>query len=156
MHTPQTIAIIGATGKAGTAIAEALIPGNFRLLLFARDETRLKNLVDRLATKNPTQCILPFSCAYAAGWEADIIVFAVPFPAEQEIACQIKAVANQKIVVSLSGNCMDTLQSNLPHSKLVQLRFHENGQQAGITAHGQDAEALDTINEIIQSITYIN
>lgn len=156
MHTPQTIAIIGATGKAGTAIAEALIPGNFRLLLFARDETRLKNLVDHLATKNPTKCVLPFSCAYAAGWEADIIVFAVPFPAEQEIACRIKAVANQKIVVSLSGHCVDALQSNLPHSKIVHLEFPANGQQAGITAHGQDAEALDTINEIIQSITYIN
>ncbi|MEO5781727.1 MAG: hypothetical protein ABIQ07_00560 [Ginsengibacter sp.] len=42
MATKKTIAIIGASGNMGSAIAKSLAKSQYRLLLFGKEENKLK------------------------------------------------------------------------------------------------------------------
>ncbi|RYF97331.1 MAG: NADP oxidoreductase, partial [Chitinophagaceae bacterium] len=53
MKTKQTIAVIGATGSMGAAISTSLAKGNYRLLLKAQDEEKLKTLVGKIQASDP-------------------------------------------------------------------------------------------------------
>src|SRR6476660_9561316 len=133
MITKQTIAIIGATGNMGSAIAKRLAKGNYKLLLFGKRELALHDLEISIISKHPFAEIEPITCSYTASWEADIIIMAVPYGAEKEIAARIREVANQKIVISISNplnenfdglvtapetSAAEELQKLLPHSKV--------------------------------------
>ena len=52
MSTKQTIAIIGATGNMGSALAKTLSRGNNRLLLFANNQEKVQALVDEIKSSN--------------------------------------------------------------------------------------------------------
>src|SRR6476619_3307257 len=99
MSTKQTIAIIGATGNMGSGIAKSLSRSNNRLLLFARQADKVQALVDDIKKSNPSAEAEAIACPTNASWEADIIILAVPYGEEKEIAAKIKEVANQKIVI---------------------------------------------------------
>jgi 8-hydroxy-5-deazaflavin:NADPH oxidoreductase len=134
MRTKQTIAVIGATGNMGTAISKSISKGNYRLLLLANDLTKTQALAKEIQGINPSADVEAIGCAVDAGWEADIIIMAVPFHAEKEIAERIKEVANQKIVISITNplngtydslvtasdtSAAEELQKILPHSKVI-------------------------------------
>ncbi len=108
MQTKQTIAVIGATGSMGSAISTALAKGNYRLLLKANSEERLEKLVGDIKSKYPAADIEAAPCQVDASWEADIIILAVPYQAEAEIAESIREVANRKIVISISNPLNET------------------------------------------------
>jgi len=176
MQTKQTIAIIGATGNMGSAIAKSLAKGNYRLLLFGKDASRLKQLENDIKHVQGTADVEGITCSYTAGWEADIIISALPYSAENEVAERIREVANQKIVVSIANPLNDTndgvvtspdtsaaeqLQNLLPHSKVVKA-FNTNfaadfsqpvisGKQVDSFIAGNDAEALETISELVRT-----
>lgn len=116
MYTPQTIVIIGV-GALGKGIAHAMAAGNDRVLL-CDDEMNTKNLVDELQQNNPYYDVEATNCSYDATWEADLIVLDLPCAALLEAAGRIKAVANQKVIVSTDS--VQALQELLPNSKLVQ------------------------------------
>lgn len=149
MITKQTIAIIGATGKMGSAIARKLAKGNYRILLFGRREAALKALQAAIMEDYPFADIEPITCSYAASWEADIILLAVPFEAEKEIAGKIRAVANQKILISISNPATQELQQLLPHSKVIKVMNDSAGDEISLT--GVDAEALSIVSELVQT-----
>ena len=134
MRTKQTIAVIGATGNMGTAISKSISKGNYRLLLLANDLIKTQTLAKEIRELNPSADVEAIGCAVDASWEADIIILAVPFHAEKEIAERIKNVANQKIVVSITNplnemydglvtasdtSAAEELQKILPHSKVI-------------------------------------
>ncbi len=73
MSTKQTIAIIGATGNMGSALAKTLSKGNNRLLLFAKDQDKIKTLVDEIKTGNNKADVEGIECPTNASWEADIL-----------------------------------------------------------------------------------
>ncbi len=77
MKTKSTIAIIGSTGNRGSAIAKSLAKGNNRLLLFGRDEEKIKILESDIHSLNPEANVEAISCSVDASWEADIIILAV-------------------------------------------------------------------------------
>ena len=52
MQTKQTIAIIGATGSMGSALAKSLAKGNYRLLLKSNKAEALKDLVAEIKKEN--------------------------------------------------------------------------------------------------------
>src|SRR6476661_2147006 len=108
MHTKQTIAIIGATGNMGSAIAKAIAKGNNRLLLKGSRQDVLDTLVDDIKANNKGADVQAALCPTEAGWEADIIILAVPYQAEKEIAPKIREVANQKIVISIANPLNET------------------------------------------------
>jgi predicted dinucleotide-binding enzyme len=130
----KTIAIIGATGSAGSAIAKSLAKGNYRLLLFAENKKALNSLAEEIRTTSPSADIDCMGCAADASWEADIIIPAVPFSAQKEIVGKIAPYANRKIVISIPDpsektnnnltistgtNTGEELQKLLPGAKIV-------------------------------------
>lgn len=134
MRTKQTIAIIGATEKIGTAITKSISKGNYKLLLSTRDINTAKLVVNEIQSFNPLADVEAIDCSVNACWEADIIIMAVPYHEEKEIAEKIRAVANQKIVISFSNPYSESfedlntaintiaykeLQRLLPNSKLI-------------------------------------
>lgn len=176
MKTKQTIAIIGATGNMGSAIAKSLSKGNYRLLLKSDNQDKLNKLVDEIKTKNNNADLEAIVCPTEASWEADIIILAVPYQAEKEIAEKIKEVANQKIVISIANPLNETydglvtapdtsaaeqLQQLLPHSKVVKA-FNTtfaadfsspviDGKQVDAFIAGNDEEALQTVKELVST-----
>ncbi len=174
--TKQSIAIIGAGGKIGSAIAKNIAGGNFRLLLFDRNPDRLGLLIEEIKQNHPAADLQSIGCAHDCSWEADIIILAVPHGAEKKITDKIRDVATQKIVISISnsinGNfskrttdpgtrAADELQLWLPLSKIVNAfntTFASNfeqpvidGKQAGVFLAGDDEEALHTASELLKA-----
>jgi hypothetical protein len=174
MRTKQTIAIIGATGSMGAAIAKAISKGNYHLLLSSGNFQRTQDLVNEINTLNPFADVEAMDCLVNAGWEADMIILAVPYPAEKETAQKIKEVANQKIVISISNplnenynglltepgtSAAEQLQALLPNSKVVKA-FNTNfaadfatpvidGLPADTFIAGNDKEMLDYVEELV-------
>lgn len=134
MKTKETIAIIGATGNMGSAIARNLAKHNYRLILMSRNAEELSELKDSLSTMNTKAMIDTNDCVKDVSWEADIIILASPYEGEKEIAEKIREVATGKIVISISNplnanysdlvtssdtSAAEELQKLLPNSKVV-------------------------------------
>lgn len=174
MSTKQTIAVIGASGNMGSNIAKTLSRGNNRLLLFSSEQGKVATLVDAVKTYYPAADVEALDCATNASWEADIIILAVPYKAEAEIAKKIKEVANQKIVISIANPLNETydglvtapdtsaaeeLQKLLPHSKVIKAfnnSFAANfstpvidDKQTDAFIAGNDHEAMQTVADLV-------
>jgi NADPH-dependent F420 reductase len=174
MKTRQTIAIIGAAGSMGSAIAKNLSVGNYRLLLCGRDNGKLEALATDIRSKNPSADLEVLDCTKTASWEADMIVLAVPYEAERAIAESIKEVANQKIVISIANplngtydglvtapetSAAEELQKLLPNAKVIKA-FNTvfaadfaapliDGKQVDSFIAGNSAEALTAVAELV-------
>ena len=176
MKTTQTIAVIGSTGNMGTAISKSLAKGNYRMLLFSEDSEKAAALVSDIRSVSPGAEVEAADCSYNASWEADIIVAAVPFGAEKEVAEKIREVANQKIVISIANPLNETfdglvtdpgtsaaeeLQKLLPNSKVVKAfnttfaaDFSQpviDGKQVDAFIAGDDEEALSIVREMVET-----
>lgn len=160
MATSTTIAIIGATGKTGSAIARLLARGNYRLLLKGSSQERLEQLVDSILQSHPAADLEASLCSAEACWEADIIILAIPPAAEKEVAAKIREVANQKVVISLFNTSNgEDLQQLLPHAKVVKLMnagcvtvFSEadhDGHRLDTFLTGNDIDALETAAALV-------
>ena len=176
MHTKQTIAVIGATGNMGSAISRNLSKGNYRLLLKANDQKKLQRLIKDIKSSNSAADVEAMECPRDASWEADIIIAAVPYAAEKEVAEKIREVANQKVVISIANPLNETytglvtssdtsaaeeLQKLLPHSKVVKA-FNTtfasdfsttliDGKQTDAFIAGNDDEAVQTVSELVST-----
>jgi len=176
MATNKTIAIIGASGNMGSAIAKSLANSPYRLLLFGKEEAKLKSLLHEVKNTNKLADAEIIACAADASWEADIIIAAVPFAAEKELAEKIKQVATGKIVISISNPLNETytgmvtdsntssaeeLQKLLPHSKVIKAfnttfagDFSQpviDGKTIDAFIAGNDDEALETVSNVVRS-----
>lgn len=118
MATKSTIAIIGSSGRMGSAIAKSLAKRGHKLLLFGRSSTVTDGFAEELASSYPESEIEGIDCQVNACWEADIIILAVPYSAEAEVAAQIKPYVTQKIVISISNPMTENMDGMLtpPHS----------------------------------------
>jgi 8-hydroxy-5-deazaflavin:NADPH oxidoreductase len=176
MVTKQNIAVIGATGSMGSAISKSLAKGNYRLLLKGNNQEKLEQLVDEIKKTNPAADVEAMACPKDASWEADIIIAAVPYSAEKEVAEKIREVATQKIVVSIANPLNETydglvtspgtsaaeeLQKLLPHSKVIKA-FNTtfaadfantviDGKQVDAFIAGDDQEALETVSDMVST-----
>jgi NADPH-dependent F420 reductase len=176
MATKKTIAIIGASGNMGSAIAKSLATSQYRLLLFGKEENKLKTILKEIRTVNNSLDAEIIGCAADASWEADIIIAAVPFAAEKELAEKIRQVATGKIVISISNPLNETytglvtdgntssaeeLQKLLPHSKVIKAfnttfagDFSQpliDGKTVDAFIAGNDDEALETVSDVVRS-----
>lgn len=169
-----TIAIIGATGNMGSALAKSLANGPYRLLLFAHDKAKLENLKEEIRSATPSAEPEVVGCPVDASWEADVIIAAVPYGAEKDVAEKIRDVATQKIVVSIANplnesytglvtapgtSAAEELQKLLPASKVVKA-FNTTyaadfsqpviaGQQVDGFVAGNDEEAVDVVKGLV-------
>jgi NADPH-dependent F420 reductase len=176
MNAKQTIAIIGASGSMGSAISKSLSKGNYRLLLCSNDHKNVDSVVRDIKSSNSSADVEAIDCSVNATWQADIIISAVPFQAERGVADKIKAVANQKIVISIANPLNETydglvtpadtsaaeeLQKLLPNSKVVKA-FNTtfaadfttpviDGKQVDSFLAGNDEEAVETVSELVRT-----
>ena len=137
---------------------------------------KVQALADEIKQMIPAADVDALDCSVIAGWEADIIILAVPYDAEKEVAAKIKEVANQKIVISIANPMSDTfdrlvtpadssaaeeLQKLLPHSKVVKA-FNTTfaadftspviaGKQVDAFVAGSDQDAVKTVTELVKT-----
>lgn len=178
MTTRKTIAIIGATGKVGSAIVKLLsMNHNYRLLLMSNDQGKLVEL--KLAMERSGAEVYPVRCAKQASWEADIIIMATPYDAEKGVAEKIREVAIGKIVISVSSPLNKTnndlvtspdtiaaqqLQNLLPASKVVKTfnkKFAGNfstllihGERHDAFIAGSNADAVNAVSALVKSVGF--
>ena len=177
MATNKTVAIIGATGDMGSAIAMSLVNSNYRLLLMSRDKTKLAKLFAYIKRKSPTTEVATIECEKEACWEADIVLLAVPYKVENEVAEKIREVATQKVVIDVSNplnesynhlitesntSAAEELQKLLPNSKVVKAfntifatdltHTIKESKQIKTFIAGNDQEALQTVSEMITAM----
>jgi predicted dinucleotide-binding enzyme len=135
MKTIKTIAIVGATGNKGSAIAKHIAATKkYRLLLMSPDEKKLAELKSSIENSATIDQVLTMNCAKEACWEADLIILATPQEAEKAVAERIREVATGKIVISIfnqwktdfedlvimpDSSAICDLQRMLPHSKVL-------------------------------------
>lgn len=174
MNTKQTIAIIGASGSMGSAISKSLSRGNYRLLLCANSRTKVQAVVEDIKSNNPQADVEAIDCSREATWEADIIIAAVPYHAEKQVAEKIREVANQKIIISIANplnasydglvtapdtSAAEELQKLLPNSKVVKA-FNTtfaadfstpviDDKKVDSFIAGNDEDALQTVSELV-------
>ncbi|MFY7840359.1 MAG: NADPH-dependent F420 reductase [Lacibacter sp.] len=176
MQTKRTIAILGATGNMGSAIAKALAKGSDRLLLISKEEEKLEALKTAITNEYLSADIEGMTCAMHGSWEADIIILATPYEAQADIAEKIREVASQKIVISIANplnatydalvtnsdtSAAEELQALLPHSKVVKAfnttyaaNFAQtviDGKQADAFIAGNNEAALATTAELVKT-----
>jgi predicted dinucleotide-binding enzyme len=161
------VAIIGATGKMGSAIAKALTKGPYRLLLFARNQQKLLQLNDEIRRMTPSADVDCLGCSTDACWEADVIIPAVPRSAQKEVAQKISEVATQKVVVNItkhdsdSNSAAEELQQWLPLAKVV-TAFNTispaafspvtgSSQPADVLITGNDSEAINVVKALVKT-----
>ena len=158
----------------GSAIAKALAKGPYRLLLFAHDQQKLESLKEEITKASPAADLDCVGCPADASWEADVIIPAIPYEAEKDVAEKIRTVATQKIVVSIANplnesysglttaagtSAAEELQKLLPASKVVKAfnttyaaDFAQpsiNGQQVDAFIAGNDAEAIEVVKGLV-------
>lgn len=129
----QTIAIIGAGGM-GSGLARTLAKAGHRILIAGPTRSKLDELYTSITTSTPHADIDILDCAYEASWEADVIIPAVPYAAQREVANKIKDVVPGKVVISIvnplnaaydglatdaATSAAEELAALLPNSKIV-------------------------------------
>jgi predicted dinucleotide-binding enzyme len=160
----------------GSAIAKSLCKGNYKLLLCSKEPGKIETLINDIKSTNSLADVEISDCFKEACWEADIIIAAVPYASEQEVAERIKEVANQKIVISIANPLNETytglitaadtsaaeeLQKLLPHSKVIKAfntTFAADFSTAVIDRKkidafiaGNDEDALETVSELVST-----
>jgi NADPH-dependent F420 reductase len=180
--TRKTIAILGAAGRMGWPIAKSMARAGHHVLLAddagedrppsARKLPSLVATIRRGATRANVEIV---SSSKEASWEADIIVPAVPFEVQTEVARRIENVAAGKIVISvinpLNKTCdglltppttsaAELLAHDLPHSKIVKAfntiptAYIEKPMVAGkfvdVFVAGDDDEAVSTVMQLVR------
>ena len=175
MTTIKTIAIVGAAGKMGCAIARSL-RGKYRLLLMSRDELQLVDLICELSQSTTAAEVYALSCAREAAWEADIIIIATPCEAGREVADRIREVAVGKIVISISNpldsayshliapeafSAAEELQKRLPYSNVVKafnttsaadfMISVKDKRKVDVFIAGNNSEAVETVSKVVAS-----
>jgi NADPH-dependent F420 reductase len=178
MATKKTIAIVGATGNMGSAIAKSLSKNSdYRLLLMANNKDKLVDLKSTLVKSGAEADAL--SCVKEASWEADIIIVATPYEAEKEVAERIREVATGKIVISISNplskayndlvtspdtSAAEELQKMLPNSKVVKA-FNTtfaadfttpviDGKTTDAFIAGNNDDALQTVSALVKTVGF--
>jgi predicted dinucleotide-binding enzyme len=149
MAVKKTIAIVGATEKAGAEIAKRFSCMPYRLLLVSNNEAQLSQLFEGISEQNPTAEIDMIECVKDGCWEADIIILAVPDFEEKHAAEMMKEVATQKIVVALSNAGVEQV---LPYSKVATVSDILASNEIFIS--GTDKAVNEEITQIFKQAGY--
>jgi len=149
MAVKKTIAIVGATEKAGIEIANEFASEDYRLLLVSDNMEKLSDVTEKLSQKKPAAEIESIECVKDGCWEADIIVLAVAASEEKMVAEMMKEVATQKIVVVLSNAGVEQI---LPYSKIVMVSNISASNE--IIISGNDKAVNEEISKIFNQAGY--
>jgi len=177
----KTVAIIGAVGNMGSPIALGLATAGYRVLL--TDDIRnhplrymkLSWLESRIRCKVPQADVEMGISRREASWEADIIIPAVPYEEQAEVASRIKDVVTGKIIIILGNPLNEThkavittpdpgaaeeLALLLPYSKIVKVVSpiflagpeiqKGDGVNGDVFVAGDDEGSVTTVAELVE------
>lgn len=160
----KTIAIIGATEKNASALAEGLATNCNRLLLLGDQKNELLALREQILIKKPIADIEITDCTTDASWQADIIVLAICSDLQRLVSSNIAGFVTQKTLIAfvesqedvLHESKSNALQELLPHTHVVSV-FLKEDQGHGILfyASGLNEEALEEANTLLISAGFI-
>jgi NADPH-dependent F420 reductase len=176
MNTKQVVAVIGASGNMGSALARRLPKGNYRILLCSSKTDAMQSLVNEIKSQHPSADVEIVDDAVEVSWEADIIILAVPYAAEKQVSESIRSVVNQKVIISISNpinDCYDgfltplgisaaeELQKQLPNAKVVKAFntvsadiFRQptvNDQKVDCFIAGNNEDALQVVYDLVKA-----
>ena len=164
MVTKQTIVVIG-TGNSGRSIATLLAGGNFYLLLCDKEFTKSAALAAELQALITGCDVEAMHCSFDCAWEADIIILALDFQEQKEVAAYIRDVVNQKIVIGLvqaddeiisgiaSASCQAAaLQALLPNTKLINIIYKDSFTDQPVLLSGCHLSSVEIISEMLNSV----
>lgn len=103
----KTIAIIGASGNMGRGLSKALAKAGYPVLMAGPTRSNLEHAWMTIKSQLPQANLEILDCAREAGWEADVIIPAVPYKAQSAVAGRIKDVAIGKVVISVTNPLND-------------------------------------------------
>lgn len=176
MNNKQTIAIVGV-GNMGSAISKSLAKAGYPLLLNAPNPEKVKSLMEEIKNSGSSEKVEHKTSVKDLGKAADIIILAVPYQAESELAGELRDVAKGKIVISISNPLNETydglvtdpdtsaaeeLQQALPDAKVVKsfntvfaadyANPNIDGKKVDAFVAGDDDDAVNRISEVVQSM----
>lgn len=171
----KIIAIIGAGGNMGSGLARTLAKAGHRVLLAGHNQSILSDLLVGIKAATPDADVEILDCSKEASWEADIVIPAVPYPAQAEVAARIKDVVTGKIVISIvnplnqtydglvtesATSAAEELAKLLPHSKIVKAfntvfaaDFYTpsvGGKTVDCFVAGDDEQAVATVSDLVR------
>jgi NADPH-dependent F420 reductase len=176
MNTKQVVAVIGASGNMGSALARSLSKGNYRILLCSSETEAIQSLLNEIKNNRFAADIEAVDDNIEACWEADVVILAVPYAAEKRVAETIRSVVNQKVVISVSNplneqcdglltqpgiSAAEELQKELPNAKVVKAFntvFASDFDQPVIQEQrldcfiaGDDEDALEIVCDLVKA-----
>ncbi|MBM2841966.1 MAG: oxidoreductase [Bacteroidetes bacterium] len=159
----------------GSGLARNLAKAGHRILLAGQNQSKLNDLLVSITAATPEVDVEILDCSKEASWEADIVIPAVPYQVEKEVAARIKDVVTGKIVVSISNplnqtydglvtepttSAAEELSKLLPYSKVVKAfntvsaeDFNTpevGGSIVDCFVAGDDEEAVATVSGLVQ------
>lgn len=177
MNNNQTIAIVGATGNMGSALAKSLSKAGHRLLLYGREQEEVKSLLEEIQKSGSSQPVESKPSVKELADNSDIIILAVPYQAEAALANEIQDSVKGKVVISISNPLNETydglvtdpatsaaeeLQQALPDAKVVKsfntvfaadyAQPNIDGKKVDAFVAGDDDNAVNQISEIVASM----
>lgn len=121
----QVIAVIGATGQLGAAIARRLVLAGSQVIIGSRDAGRARDAARELSSQTGKTVAADANAAAAAA--ADVIIVTVPFAAQHATLTEIAAAAAGKVVI-------DTTVPLMP-PKVMRVQLPKEGS-AALVAQG--------------------
>ncbi|MBO9703388.1 MAG: NAD(P)-binding domain-containing protein [Sporocytophaga sp.] len=167
----KTIAVIGAGGAMGSALSQSLAASGHHILLMDKDSEKCHKTYDAIFSELPNANIEILNCIHEGSWEADVIIPAVAYEVQEEVADYIKDVVTGKIVISIINplnedksklltspfsSAAEELQKYLPYSKVVKAfntifpSDFKNQMNADCFLAGDDEIAVATVSALIK------
>jgi NADPH-dependent F420 reductase len=144
----KTVAVIGADGRMGAALAFRLTAAGYRTLVTTHDPQdrtplvgKLPLLVAKIRLHLPQADGGMVFSAREASWEADIVIPVVSYELQATVASEIRNVVTGKIVISVTNplnDCLDGLLTPPTTSAAEEL--------AGLLPHSKVVKAFNTLS----------
>jgi 8-hydroxy-5-deazaflavin:NADPH oxidoreductase len=108
MSTPTpnlnpSLAVIGGTGKEGSAIAMRFAKSGVRTLIGSRDAAKAQNMANTINTKFNIKNVEGYTNRDATA-KADIILLAVPYDGMKPILEDIKPAVTGKVIINIASS----------------------------------------------------
>ena len=149
------IAIIGGTGKEGTALAARFAKAGIRVLIGSRDTTKAQNAANELNQRIGKTNVEGYSNREAAE-KADIVLLSVPYNGMQPILQDIRDAMRNKIAINIASSLDPERKSRakIPAAGSITAEVQQFfGDTVKVVAAFQNVspERLETVDEKIDT-----
>lgn len=176
----MTVALVGGTGKLGSALAARLVTVGHRVVIGSRDGARAAATASALARSvdEPLRALMHGTDNAAAAADADIVVITVPFAAQQATVAGLAGAVGERVVVSTAvplrfdgripahvdvpeGSASEQVAALLPRARVigalhtvssVTLARVDRAIDADVIITGDDATAKAIVARLLDSL----